>query len=118
MGGNPCFRTSSAIADACPFRSKYFSDAELTDDLMRNGRGVGTFHCHIPALAVLARSSGQGDFDVKTIRVPSLSCGIRPNLHHVGFQEVIRGPVVAVLALNPAVERKLMKRTHVKLERR
>ena len=82
-----------------------------------NGRGLGTFQRDIPALAVFARAAGQGHFEVKPSDVPRLAGGIRPNLHHVRFEEVVGGPMIPVLVLNAAVERKLVKRAHVELER-
>ena len=36
----------------------------------------------------------------------------------MGLQQIVYGPVVTVILLNAAVERELVKRAHVELERR
>src|SRR5205823_13926780 len=73
---------------------------------------------HEPALAVLARPSGEDDFQVQAVDVPTVLRHVALHLERVGPQQVLGRRVIAVLVLDAADERAVVVRAHVDLEGR
>src|SRR5262245_65883198 len=70
-----------------------------------------------PALVVLARSACQRYLQVKSRDVPGLPRSIADDLEIRWAQEIFRRAMIAMRVLDPVVERELVVRAHVQLDR-
>src|SRR2546422_360599 len=70
-----------------------------------------------PALTLLPRAAGQRHFQMKTGRVPAVTRLIGDDLEVGRTQQILRRPVVAVLLLNPSIEREFVIWPHMELKR-
>ena len=83
---------------------------------MRGAR-IAALERHPPALAFLARPASERYFEAEAGDIPLVAADILRDRDRKRLEQVVRRSVLAMLILHAAEQRKLVVRTHVKLER-